>query len=113
MRQMILEASPFLTDPIGGAPIVRAATWIEAALLGTIATAIAVICVATVGLMMFSGRIDLRRGFVIVLGSFVLFGASAIVHGLRTTPASSVSVEAPASIPPIPKIIPNKREPVL
>jgi hypothetical protein len=43
-----------------------------------------VICVATVGLMMLSGRIDLRRGASVVVGCFILFGASAIAAAIRS-----------------------------
>lgn len=80
---MMLAASPFLSDPSGPSPLLAALAWIEGTLLGSIATAIAVVCVAVVGLMMFSGRLDVRRGLVLVLGCFVLFGAAAIVDGFR------------------------------
>ena len=86
---MLLQASPFLSDPVGQSPIISAITWIEGTLMGSIATAIAVVCVATVGLMMFSGRIDVRRGLVVVLGCFVLFGASTFVAGFRGVTSSA------------------------
>ena len=86
---MLLQASPFLSDPVGQSPIIAAITWIEGTLMGSIAIAIAVVCVATVGLMMFSGRIDVRRGLVVVLGCFVLFGASTIVGGFRGATSST------------------------
>ncbi|HEU4962144.1 MAG TPA: TrbC/VirB2 family protein [Sphingomonas sp.] len=105
---MILQASPFLSDPSGQSSIVLAMGWIEGTLLGSIATAIAVVCVATVGLMMFSGRIDVRRGLTVALGCFVLFGASAVVQGFRATreyrrievlPVPPLPTPSPASSP--------------
>jgi hypothetical protein len=80
--------------------LLAALSWVEGALLGSIATAIAVVCVATVGLMMFSGRLDMRRGLVVVLGCFVLFGASKIVSGFPGAASPAPDVDAlPADIP--------------
>ena len=42
------------------------------------------IAVGAVGLMMLTGRIDWRRGLTVVLGAFILFGAVAIVAGVRS-----------------------------
>ena len=52
--------------------------------MGNVATTAAVIAVAVVGLMMLTGRIDWRRGLVVVLGAFIVFGAAAIVEGMRS-----------------------------
>jgi type IV secretion system protein VirB2 len=52
-------------------------------LLGTVATTVAVIAVAAVGFMMLTGRINWRYGAVVILGCFVLFGATSIVAGIR------------------------------
>lgn len=114
---MILQASPFLSDPAGPSPIVAAMAWIEGTLLGTIATTIAILCIATVGLMMFSGRLDMRRGLVVVLGCFVLFGASTIADGLREAhdgADKAALAPKPATRPaPMPVITLHKWEPVL
>jgi len=72
------------TDPAGSSPILAALQWIEGTLLGNVATTAAVIAVAVVGLMMLTGRIDWRRGLVVVLGAFIVFGAAAIVEGMRS-----------------------------
>lgn len=103
---MMLAASPFLSDPSEPSPLLAALAWVEGTLLGSIATAIAVICVAVVGLMMFSGRLDVRRGLVVVLGCFVLFGASTIIDGFRGAidkgppiAAAPVITEPPAAVP--------------
>jgi len=71
-------------DPAGSAPILAALQWIEGTLMGNVATTAAVIAVAVVGLMMLTGRIDWRRGLVVVLGAFIIFGAAAIVEGMRS-----------------------------
>ena len=72
------------TDPAGSGPILGALEWIEGTLLGNLATTAAVIAVAVVGLMMLTGRIDWKRGLTVVLGAFILFGAVAIVAGMRS-----------------------------
>jgi type IV secretory pathway VirB2 component (pilin) len=57
-------ASPYgspLTDPLGSSILVASVHWLEGTLLGTTATTIAVICVASVGFMALTGRVDLRR----------------------------------------------------
>jgi type IV secretory pathway VirB2 component (pilin) len=82
-----LAATPALaqtTDPAGSGPILAALQWIEGTLMGNVATTAAVIAVAVVGLMMLTGRIDWRRGLVVVLGAFIIFGAAAIVEGMRS-----------------------------
>lgn len=74
-----------LADPRGSGPIVSAVQWLQGTLLGTIATVVAVIAVACVGLLMLSGRINWRHGAVVILGCFILFGAASIVAGIRST----------------------------
>ncbi len=56
--------------------------WIQALLTGSIATAVAVVAIASVGLLMLSGRVDLRRGGRVILGCFVVFGAAILAKGL-------------------------------
>ena len=71
------------TDPQGSGPILAALLWLQGTLLGNVATAVAVMAVAAVGLMMLTGRINWRMGATVILGCFILFGASAIVSGIR------------------------------
>jgi type IV secretion system protein VirB2 len=71
-------------DPAGSGPIFGAVNWLQGTLLGNVATAIAVISVAAVGLGMLSGRINWRYGATVVLGLFILFGAASIVSGIRS-----------------------------
>lgn len=71
-------------DPAGSGPIVGAVDWLQGTLLGNVATAIAVIAVAAVGVMMLTGRINWKYGASVVLGLFILFGAASIVGGIRS-----------------------------
>jgi len=79
-----VDYAPSPTNPSGSGSIVTAVRWLEETLLGTIATTVAVISVASIGFMALSGRVDLRRAATIVLGCFILFGASSIVAGLES-----------------------------
>ncbi len=72
-----------MADPAGSSPILAALNWIQGTLLGNVATAAAVIAVAAVGFLMLSGRIEWRRGLTVILGAFIIFGAAAIVAGIR------------------------------
>jgi len=71
-------------DPQGSGVLVNAVGWLQGTLLGTVATTVAVIAVATVGLMMLTGRVNWRHGAVVILGCFILFGAASIVAGIRS-----------------------------
>ncbi len=73
-----------LPDPEGSGVIIGAMNWLQGTLLGTVATVAAVIAIASVGFMMLTGRIDWRRGAIVILGCFVLFGAASIVAGIRS-----------------------------
>jgi type IV secretion system protein VirB2 len=79
------QAQDSYSDPAGSGVLVSAMGWLQGTLLGTIATVAAVIAVATVGLMMLTGRINGRYGVTVILGCFVLFGASSIVAGIHST----------------------------
>ncbi len=71
-------------DPAGSSVILTAVGWIQGTLLGNVATALAVIAVGATGLMMLTGRIDWKRGATVILGCFIVFGAAAIVAGIRS-----------------------------
>lgn len=75
------------SDPAGSGVLVSAVNWLQGTLLGTIATVVAVIAVASVGFMMLTGRINWRYGVTVILGCFILFGASSIVAGIHSTAA--------------------------
>ena len=72
-----------MKDPAGSGPIIAALSWVQGTLLGNVATAVAVIAVAMVGFMMLTGRINWRVGATVVLGCFILFGATTIVGGIQ------------------------------
>lgn len=69
-------------------------------MLGSVATAIAVIAVAGVGALMLTGRLDWRRGATVVFGCFVLFGAATIAAGIRGSLTGEEVVYH--SLPPLP-----------
>jgi len=75
-------------DPAGSGPILGALQWMQGTLMGNLATTAAVIAVAVVGLMMLTGRIEWRRGVTVVIGAFIIFGAAAIVAGIRSAATS-------------------------
>ena len=87
---MLVSASPAFaqdsySDPAGSGPIVGALHWLQGTLLGTVATVVAVIAVASVGFLMLTGRINWRYGATVILGCFILFGAASIVAGIQST----------------------------
>lgn len=71
-------------NPSGSGPIVAALAWIQGTMMGSVATAIAVMAVAAVGFMMLTGRMNWRFGATVIFGCFILFGAGAIVSGIQT-----------------------------
>ena len=65
--------------------------WLEGTVLGSAATAIAVIAVASVGFLMLTGRIDVRRAAQVAFGCFIIFGASTIASGIMAAVSGSGS----------------------
>lgn len=80
--------------------LLAAARWLEALMQGPAATTLAVLAVAATGLMMLGGRLPIRRGLVVTLGCFVLFGAPAIARGIMKS-AAGAAEPVPAAIPPM------------
>ena len=82
--------------------------WTEALLTGTLATSVAVLAVAAIGLGMLSGQIEHRRAIRIILGCFILFTApiasAALVSALgdQRQPAPSAAPGVPIDVPPPP-----------
>jgi len=72
-----------LSDPTGSSALVAAVLWVQGTLLGTVATAVATIAVAALGLMMLTGRLPVRRGLTAIFGCFILFGAARMAAGVR------------------------------
>lgn len=84
----------------GTSVFAAAVAWLQGTLLGTVATTVAVIAVASVGFLLLSGRVDVRRAAHVIIGCFILFGASSIAAGIvRLAGADDASPEV---IPPPP-----------
>ncbi|HEY0149555.1 MAG TPA: TrbC/VirB2 family protein [Allosphingosinicella sp.] len=82
---LLAQDSFSAADPEGSGAIVSAVRWLQGTLLGTVATVVAVIAIASVGFMMLTGRINWRYGATVILGCFILFGAASIVAGIQST----------------------------
>jgi type IV secretory pathway VirB2 component (pilin) len=111
---MILSYAPIsLADSPGGSSVLVAAiSWLQDMLLGTVATSIAVIAIAAIGFGMLTGRVNIRYGATVVLGCFILFGASTIVNGLRYAASGVGGYDPPPVIvaappPPPPRVQPT------
>jgi type IV secretory pathway VirB2 component (pilin) len=76
--------------------------WVEGALSGSLATGIAIIAVASIGFGMLSGRISVRRGGTILLGCFILFGASSLARGIRAFLGEQAATISPPRQPNAP-----------
>ncbi len=103
--EAVISERQYPVNPDLQAPNVFGAAmqWLQGTLLGTIATAVAVIAVASVGFLLMSGRIDVRRGAQVIFGCFVIFGASSIASGLVNGLMGSGSApQAPEVITPAP-----------
>ena len=109
-----------LADPPGSSVIVAAVEWLQATLLGTVATVIATIAIATIGLMALAGRISIRHGATVIVGCFILFGAATIAAGIRSTaeaaawahvPVDPPPIAPPPYAPPIAQVVPANRDP--
>jgi type IV secretory pathway VirB2 component (pilin) len=94
-----------LADPPGSSVLVAAVSWVEGTLLGTAATSAAVIAVAAVGFMMLGGRLSVRPGLTVILGSFILFGASTIAAGIRASAGASEPVALLETSSPPPALV--------
>ena len=86
----------------GGNVFVLAVQWLQATLLGTVATAVAVIAVASIGFLLLSGRTDVRRAVQVILGCFILFGASSIASGIMRGLAGPGPPPGTTALPPPP-----------
>jgi type IV secretion system protein VirB2 len=98
MASAIPQASLADAPPVSA--ISTATNWVSDLLFGPLATAIAVIAIAWMGMAMLSGRIDIRRGLSVIFGCFLLLGAKNIAIELQVS--SLTEKQRPtASIEPI------------
>jgi type IV secretory pathway VirB2 component (pilin) len=97
------------SHPDGSNALVSAVSWLGGILLGPVATVVAVIGVATIGFMMLTGQIDIRRAVRVIFGCFIIFGASTIAHGIMdVSPDAKVGPDLAAAPPPtLPQSRPN------
>ncbi len=69
------------------------------------ATTIAVVAVASVGLLTLTGRINRRYGATVILGCFILFGPPGIAAGIQSAvvkaPEPAPLPSAPVAPPPV------------
>ncbi|RIV85909.1 TrbC/VirB2 family protein [Aurantiacibacter zhengii] len=80
---LLAPSAAYAQDPAGSGPINNALGWMQNTLLGSVATAVAVMAVAAVGFMMLTGRMNWRFGATVILGCFIIFGAASIVAGIQ------------------------------
>lgn len=78
------QAQVAQADPQGSSAILSGVLWLQGTLLGNVATVAAVMAVAAVGFMMLTGRMNWRYGATVIVGCFILFGATTIVSGIRS-----------------------------
>ena len=109
---MTLQFSTAQTDQAASSS--AAVAWIEQVLVGPLGTSLAVIAVAWCGFGMLAGRVSARRGVMVVLGCFVLFGAPALARmlidlvpssgavGVSVTPQQNAAPPAPQPVMPPP-----------
>lgn len=100
-----------LADPAGSSALVAAAQWLQGTLLGTVATTIAVVAIATMGFMMLTGRTDWKRGVTVIVGCFIVFGASSIAAGIQSVTDSNGTTEPPMAYNPSLRTYPTPVQP--
>lgn len=88
--------------PNGSNALADALAWLSGLLTGTLASTIAIIAVASVGLLLISGRVDVRRSLQVILGCFIIFGASTIAAGIVSSMAGAASSGAEVQVNPPP-----------
>jgi type IV secretory pathway VirB2 component (pilin) len=98
-----------LADPPSTSVLLPAVSWLQSTVLGTVATVIATIAIASIGFMLLTGRVNLRSGAAAVLGCFVLFGASTIVMGIQLAAGRGDAALPPqTAVAPPPAIAPRQ-----
>lgn len=95
----------------GSPSVALAVAWLQDTLLGTVATLIAIIAVASIGFVMLTGRLRLRQGATIVLGCFIVMGARTIAAGVLAAARGGATAEAVGYVPPSPPPAPSRPPP--
>lgn len=78
-----------------------AINWLESLLIGNFATTVAVIAVASAGLLLLSGRVEIRRTLQIIMGCFIVFGSATIARGIVAGLHSGTMESSVAEVAPI------------
>lgn len=90
-------------DPAAPNVFAAAVGWLNGTVLGTMATVLAAVAVASVGFLLMTGRIDVRRAAQVIVGCFILFGASSISAGvMRALEDDGGTPEPVVTAPPAP-----------
>lgn len=95
---------PSLLDPPLSSPIGASVAFVHASALGSLATVVAVLAVVSLGYAMLAGRVPVRRAAIVLIGCFIIFGATAIARTLTALggePHSTVPA-MPTSADPLP-----------
>jgi type IV secretory pathway VirB2 component (pilin) len=91
-------------DASGSNAISAVLSWLEGTILGTVATTVAIIAIASVGFLMLAGRIDVRRAAQVIFGCFIMFGASTIAGGIIGALSGTGANPGLAQAPPPPQL---------
>jgi type IV secretory pathway VirB2 component (pilin) len=94
---------PNLAPPLSN-PVAAALQWLDGVFLGTLASLIAVIAIGSIGFLLLTGRVDVRRAAQVVIGCFIIFGASTIAEGILHAIAGSGSVPQVQNFRTVPPI---------
>jgi type IV secretory pathway VirB2 component (pilin) len=107
--------TPSLFDAGEVSVLAAAADWTTGTLLGSVATGLSIIAVAIVGMMMLRGRLQAREGVRVVIGSFILFGASSIAGGFHSLEERDLlggsGISVPSALPPPRDLSPSEFDP--
>ena len=90
---------------VNGTSLRDATGWFDVVLAGPLVLALCSIAIAVMGLAMFAGRFEVRRGATVILGCFIILGASTIANGLvgRSTTSAAVA-DTPIATTPQPQM---------
>lgn len=97
--------SPRIAPGAQDGGLAGAAHWVADVMTGTVATIVATLAVAALGLAMLQGRLSVRDAARAVLGCFILFGAPYMARSLAGMAPSAdipaVVYSAPTPPPPV------------
>lgn len=102
-----------MNTAISSSAIIDAVSWLNDALLGSVAVSISIIAVAAVGVFALQGRLAVARGATIIVGCFILFSAAMIASALVNVFADDSNARSevaaasqPIYSPAVPKALP-------